>query len=201
MVLPDFRAAFRDLNLAARQGVTGGIRAGAEGLKGEVRQAIEAAGLGSRLGQTIGARYWPADGHASLKAAAEVSPRTSAAAAILDGFVNGAVIRAGNGRRLIAVPTKAAGKGDRGKHLSPADWQARHGQRLRYVQLAGRTAFAGAAVAMLVVDEWRNRRKAKAVAIFWLVDQVTITKRLDFAGLAAKWADALPDLIERATPK
>ena len=122
---------------------------------------------------------------------------------IVRAYEDGAVIRSRYGF-FLAIPTTAAGRyGDGRKKMTPGLWERMRGQRLRFVYRRGmpsllvadhlrarsgrRGGFAKASASAL-----RTGRGLATVPMFILVPQVTVRKRLDVAGAAAKWHAALP---------
>lgn len=185
----------------AETAVSAAIREAGEGLKGDWRQQITSAGLGERLARTIRANVYP-KGQASMSAAAVVYSRASK---IVDAFDRGATIRSKDGFWL-AIPTPAAGRGLRGKKITPGEWERRHGQRLRFIYRAGQPS-------LLVAEKFRITKRGRAVksrsktgrgqvtaVIFLLVPQVTLRKRLDLARSAKEWEARLPGMIVRHWP-
>lgn len=164
---------------ATKRGLAG---AGSE-LKTAWRAQITGAGLGKRLAGSVRSEAYP-KARDSLNAAALVWTK---APTLIDAFNRGVTIRSDSGFWL-AIPTKAAGRGDGGKKITPARWEQRTGRRLRFVYRRGRTA--------LLVDEGqrafrrasdpvgftqRQRRSAprQSIVVFILVPQVRLRKRLD----------------------
>lgn len=161
----------------------------------EWRRQIGAAGLGTRLSNSIRARAYPEQA-ASLNAAALVWTK---APEIIDAFNRGVTIRGRDGFWL-AIPLPAAGAGRGGRRITPGEWQFRTGIRLRFVYRRGRTA-------LLVADEARVRKRgtvarkggrrrqrdgilpgAQTVPVFLLVPQVTLQKRLNLYPAAERIA-------------
>jgi hypothetical protein len=189
---------------AAERAVTAGVRDAADGLKAELRGQITGADLGERLARTWRGEVYP-KGQQSIAAAGFV---WSKAPGIVRVYEDGAVIRSTRGL-FLAIPTDAAGgSGDGGAKITPGGWERRTGQRLRFVYRRG-------APSLLVADNLRARRgkrggfaRASAAAlrtgrglitvpIFILLPQVTVKKRLDVAGAAARWQARLPELVLR----
>lgn len=186
---------------AAERGVTDGVRQATEGLKGELRAQVIGAGLGPRLARSWRGQTWP-KGEASIGAAGLV---WSKAPAIVRVFEEGATIRSRRGL-FLAIPTAAAGRyGDGRRKITPAGWERRTGQRLRFVYRRGRPSllvadmrarggkrggFAAPSTAAL-----KSGRRLATVPIFILVPQVRLRKRLDVAGAAERWQARLPGLI------
>lgn len=192
----------RDEITLAERSVTASVRESAEGLKSELRAQVTAAGLGVRLANTWRSRVYP-QGRPSISAAGMV---WSNAPTIVRAFDEGPVIRSKDGFWL-AIPLPAAGKGRRGKKLNPGEWERLHGQRLRFVYRRGRPS-------LLVADNQRARGgkrggfalasgkaiaagRVATVAIFLLVPQVHLRKRLNIDPAGKRWIDALPHRVVR----
>ncbi len=139
----------------AETAVTRGIRAGSDGLKGELRQQVLGAGISQRLA-IRGARK------PTRVAAPACGPRDSIftrAPDLIDAFNRGVTIRSPNGFYL-AIPTPAAGKfgfarqssperGQKLERLTPGGWERRTGMKLRFVFRPGKR------VSFLVADNVR----------------------------------------------
>jgi hypothetical protein len=171
------------------------MRVAGAGLKSDWRAQITRARLGQRLANTIRSKTYPAAGE-SLEAAALV---WSNAPQIIGAHDTGPLIRSKDGFWL-AIPTPAAGKGTRGKALTPGEWERRRGLRLRFVYRRrgpsllvadGRLNSRGLGVA----SRSKTRRGQSTVPIFLLVPQVKLSKRLSLARDAERAQAAIPGLI------
>jgi hypothetical protein len=194
-ISPDLVAAMAAEVKAGERAVTAAMREAGTGLKTDWRGQITQAGLGRRLANSIRNRTYPRSGE-SLNAAALV---WSKASEIIRAHDTGPLIRSKDGFWL-AIPTEAAGKGTRGKALTPGDWERRRGLRLRFV-------YRRRGPSLLVADGRLNNRglgvasRAKTgrgratVPIFLLVPQVKLPKRLDLARDADRAQAAVPGLI------
>jgi len=187
--------AMRAEILAGEKAVTTAMRAAGNGLKSDWRAQITRARLGQRLSNTIRSKTYPAAGE-SLEAAALV---WSKAPQIIGAHDTGPLIRSKDGFWL-AIPTPAAGKGTRGKTLTPGDWERRRGLRLRFIYRRngpsvlvadGRLNSRGLGVA----SRSKTGRGRSTVPIFLLVPQVKLAKRLDLARDAERAQAAVPGLI------
>jgi hypothetical protein len=188
----DLARAFQEDFVNGEKAVTRSMKEAAAQLKADWRGQITGAGLGSRLANAIRSAHYPV-GTDSMNAAALVwsnAPKITAA------FEAGPLIRSARGFYL-AIPTPAAGVGRRGRKMTPSEWEARNGLRLRYVFRPGKPA-------LLVADDARinaagqarakkgRRRKdgvltgAQTVVIFVLVPQIKIAKRLNLAAAATR---------------
>lgn len=203
VVLGDIAQQMREEYLAGKKAVKAAIMDAGKGLQADWRGQIIAAGLGQRLPRTIRVRAYP-PGRPSMNAAALVYTQ---APEIISAFDSGVVIRSKVGFWL-AIPTEAAGKkGIGGVAVTPANWEQRHGLKLRMVYRRGRSA-------LLVADGARINSKGRAVmsrsktgkgqvtaVIFILVPQVNLRKRLDLSRDAAKWHARIPDMIVQNWPE
>ena len=194
-VTGDIVTAMRAEILAGEKAVTVAMRAAGSGLKSDWRTQITRARLGQRLANTIRSKTYPAAGE-SLEAAALV---WSNAPQIIGAHDTGPLIRSKNGFWL-AIPTPAAGKGSRGKALTPGEWERRRGLRLRFIYrrngpsllvAEGRLNSRGLGVA----SRSKTGRGKSTVPIFLLVRQVKLTKRLDLARDAMRAQAAIPGMI------
>lgn len=194
-VTGDIVTAMRAEIFAGERAVTAAMRAAGSGLKSDWRTQITRARLGQRLANTIRSKIYPAAGE-SLEAAAQV---WSNAPQIIGAHDTGPLIRSKDGFWL-AIPTPAAGKGSRGKALTPVEWERRRGLRLRFIYrrngpsllvAEGRLNSRGLGVA----SRSKTGRGKSTVPIFLLVPQVKLTKRLDLARDATRVQAAIPGLI------
>ena len=194
-VTGDIVNAMRAEILAGEKAVTASMRAAGNDLKSNWRAQITRARLGQRLANTIRSKTYPAAGE-SLEAAALV---WSNAPQIIGAHDTGPLIRSKDGFWL-AIPTPAAGKGTRGKALTPGEWERRRGLRLRFVYRRrgpsllvadGRLNSRGLGVA----SRSKTGRGQSTVPIFLLVPQVKLAKRLSLARDAERAQAAIPGLI------
>jgi hypothetical protein len=181
--------------LAGEKAVTAAMRVAGNTLKSDWRAQITRARLGQRLANTIRSKTYPATGE-SFDAAALV---WSNAPQIIGAHDTGPLIRSKDGFWL-AIPTPAAGKGARGKALTPGEWETRRGLRLRFI-------YRRRGPSLLVADGRLNSRglgvasrsktgRGKAtVPIFLLVPQVKLAKRLNLVRDAERAQAAVPGLI------
>ncbi len=185
----------------AEQAVTQSIREATEGLKTELRHQITGAGLGQRLANTWRGEVYP-KGKLSIKAAGLVYSR---APDVVGAHDRGATIRSKDGFWL-ALPLPAAGKGPRGKRMTPGLWEKLRGQRLRFIYRRGKPS-------LLVAENQRARQgqrggvsaasqKAQAtgrglvtVPMFLLVPQVTLKKKFDIDSASRRWVSTLANRI------
>jgi len=181
--------------LAGEKAVTAAMRVAGNTLKSDWRAQVTRARLGQRLANTIRSKTYPATGE-SFDAAALV---WSNAPQIIGAHDTGPLIRSKDGFWL-AIPTPAAGKGARGKALTPGEWETRRGLRLRFI-------YRRRGPSLLVADGRLNSRglgvasrsktgRGKAtVPIFLLVPQVKLAKRLNLVRDAERAQAAVPGLI------
>lgn len=191
----DIVTAMRAEILAGERAVTTAMRVAGAGLKSDWRTQITRARLGQRLANTIRSKTYPAAGE-SLEAAALI---WSNAPQIIGAHDTGPLIRSKDGFWL-AIPTPAAGKGSRGKALTPGEWERRRGLRLRFVYRRrgpsllvadGRLNSRGLGVA----SRSKTGRGQSTVPIFLLVPQVKLAKRLSLARDTERAQAAIPGLI------
>ncbi len=199
-----------------KRGVTVAVAGGTAGLKQALRRQVDAAGLGTRLGNAIGSATYPQGNRASLRAAGTIFPRGAQVERIFTAFNEGATIRpTGQGTASwLALPTDNVPPLGGSQRISPAAVEAYYGRSLRYVAPpSGRGRFAFLVMDFVVkakragrTGRYRTasrgrlaqgRRREDAVAMFVLVPQVTLRQRLDFRRLAEDWAARIPDLIAR----
>ena len=181
--------------LAGEKAVTTAMHVAGAGLKSDWRAQITRARLGQRLANTIRSKTFPAAGE-SLEAAALI---WSNAPQIIGAHDTGPLIRSKDGFWL-AIPMPAAGKGTRGKALTPGEWERRRGLRLRFV-------YRRRGPSLLVADGRLNSRRLgvasrsktgrgqSTVPIFLLVPQVKLSKRLSLAQDAERAQASIPGLI------
>ena len=181
--------------LAGEKAVTKAMKMAGNNLKSDWRAQVTRAGLGRRLANTIRARTYPTAG-ASLEAAALV---WSNAPRIISAHDTGPLIKSKD-LFWLAIPTPSAGKGARGKALTPGEWERRRGLRLRFVYRRhgpsllvadGRLNSRGLGVA----SRSKTGRGRSTVPIFLLVPQVKLRKRLDLARDAEGAQAAIPGAI------
>lgn len=197
--------------------VTGGMREAAELAKQDLRAATSQALSGNSLPRAWRSRLFPMSG-ASVDAAAWVETR---APKLIDVFSRGATIRARNGTWL-AVPLPAAGRfglrrgsggfgvttNSRGarERITPGGFERRTGLKLRFVFGKGRKAYLvvdGAQLTRGLAAPYRGRGRGsklygpagQTIAVFALVPQVTLKKRLDLDAIADRAGERVPGLI------
>jgi len=201
----DLQREMRQIEKAVAEGVA---EAG-DGLKGSLRRQVITSGLGPRLARTWRSRDYPNKGYDAASLVWSKAPD------IVRSFDQGTVIRSKTGFWL-AIPTAAAPKrGVGGKRVTPANFPEHRFGPLRFV-------FRRGAPSLLVVDgvrisakTGRVGRQAKGgaftktgriksgittVAMFVMVPQVKMPKRLDVSRAAETWARRVPGLIDRHMP-
>ncbi|MEM9763780.1 MAG: DUF6441 family protein [Pseudomonadota bacterium] len=193
---PDIVAMMTAEVKAGEKAVTAAMREAGTGLKSSWRMQITGAGLGRRLANSIRNQTFPRAGE-SLDAAVLV---WSKAPVIVAAHDTGPLIRSKDGFYL-AIPTEAAGRGLRGRRITPGEWERRRGLRLRFV-------YRRRGPSLLVADRARINKRGQAVAsrsntgrnqvtapIFLLVPQVKLPKRLNLDRDAERALDSVPGLI------
>ncbi|CUH61560.1 DUF6441 family protein [Thalassobacter stenotrophicus] len=191
----DIVASMQAEILAGEKAVTRAMRQAGSDLKQNWRGQITQAGLGRRLANSIRSQIYPKSGE-SLKAAALV---WSNAPQIIGAHDTGPLIRSKDGFWL-AIPTPAAGKGTRGKALTPGEWERRRGLRLRFVYRRGGPSLLVAdgrlnSRGVGVASRSKTGRGRSTVPIFMLVPQLKLAKRLNLARDAKRAEAAVPGLI------
>lgn len=178
--------------------VTQGVAETAKAVQTNWRAQVGAV-LGKRLAGSIRQQVFP-KGQPSPNAAALV---WSKAPEIVGAHERGALIRSQNGFYL-AIPTEAAGRGGRGVRLTPGEWEARRGIRLRFVYRQNGPSLLVADGARVnarglgVASRSKTGRGVATVPIFILVPQVRLKKRLDLQAAAREGAMSLPARIRAA---
>lgn len=183
-----------------RKAATKTIRDMTTATKEAMRADVIAAGLGPRLARTVRSEVYPRNGD-SLSAAGFVwvKPGKTAdsrgAEKIIRAFEEGARITPTTAGAL-AIPTEGAPPRIGRFATTPKRWEAKTGQKLRFVPRKGKNP-------ILVADNMRARagrrggfaqasKRAVAkgqtatVAMFTLVRAVRVKKRLDLAATVAK---------------
>lgn len=204
---------------SSRGAVTRGVSKATEGLKLAWRGEIVAAGLSTRLSNTVRGEVYPkgreSRGAAGLVFVKPGKPgRWGSAVAILTNLSKGAVIRARNAR-FLAIPTenvpRKRGRGNGGR-MTPTEVEDLYNRDLVLVKRPGRPAllimpglvasrsgktFRAATSERAKRDVARTgaARGEVSVVMFVLVPQVTIARRIDFDRAGREWADKLPALI------
>lgn len=195
-ITPDLVAAMAADVKAGEKAVTTAMRDAGIGLKTSWRMQITGAGLGQRLANSIRNQTFPRASE-SLDAAALVWSKAPVIVGVHD---TGPLIRSKDGFYLV-IPTEAAGRGLRGRRITPGEWERRRGLRPRFV-------YRRRGPSLLVADRARVNKRGQAVAsrsktgrnqvaapIFLLVPQVKLPKRLNLDRDAERALDRVPGLI------
>ena len=194
-ISPDLVAVMAAEINAGERAVSAAMREAGSKLKTAWRRQITGAGLGHRLANSIRSQTYPKVGE-SLSAAAFV---WSKAPQIINAHDDGLMIRSKSGFWL-AIPTAAAGKGSRGRRITPGEWEQRRGMRLRFVYRRGAPSLLVAdgrlnSRGLGVASRSKTGRGQSTVPIFLLVPQVRLAKRLNLARDAERAQAAIPGLI------
>jgi hypothetical protein len=199
-----------DLKLA--RATTGGIREATAGLKGALRAQVRGAGMSQRLANTWQDYDYPESG-TSLDAAGVV---LSKAPHIIYAYDHGTTIRARNGR-FLAVPlpwtVKLIGSGRNRQRITPKLFEERTGITLVMVQRRGKNPLLVARGVRVTrggaVRKLTTRKATKTMgervslagqaeaAMFVLIPQAQVQKRLDVERAAAPWGTRATNLIDR----
>jgi len=206
------RSLYKQLGDDISRATTAAMSEVTDDLKNELRQQVEAAGLGTRLANTWRGTTYPGDGRSSLSPATYVF---SKAPDIIDAFDRAPIVIPLGGRKYLAIPTPTAGvlhtSTKAHARLTPALWEAETGVKLRFFKPPGKR------YALLVTDAIYRRQahkyqlrksfhpikegpgpdQAKTIVIFILVPQARMPKRLNVDEAAAHWADQVPSILER----
>lgn len=179
--------------------VRAGVEAATLGLKTQMRDEVVGVGLGVGLANAVGHKIYPEGARGAedtLHPAGMVFPRGKLASRIFEALNEGKAIRARNARYL-ALPTRNAWLGGQGgKRPSPEEFTRRTGIRLFSVESKRR------GVLLLMGRKRRGKVKgSQSVVYFILVPMVRPGPRLSFEAMAQRWANRIPDFIERATPE
>jgi len=206
--LRDVLAPIKD---AIATGSTGAMTEVQLGLKMELRQQVDAAGLGAKVANTWRGVTYPAGGRVSLSPAAFVF---SKAPKIVDAFERAPTIRTVNGRKYLAIPTANVPRGGGRGHprMTPAEVEtyfnqdlkfarAKSGRLIAYIDAAGS---AGGGVRRLGGKQLGRLYRGKGqparhiqVVMFILTLTAKMPKRLNVDDAAAHWADQVPSILER----
>lgn len=198
---PDVKAALDADHKALARIHTGAMQDTVTGLVGELRDQVEAAGLGARLANTWRGQTFPKAGD-SLDPAGFV---WSKAAKIIGAFADGATILPTGGRRYLAIPTDNVPLKGRGRTMTPLEVEVAFNQ-----DLIIRNGRRGHKLAFVNVIAAKNRRgfraptkgrlaqgrTAKLVLMFILTPSVVLAKRLDPDAAAERWAAKYDGLVQ-----
>ena len=181
---------------AGERAVTAAMSTASQDLKMKWRGQVTGAGLGRRLGNSIRSQVYP-KGDTSLNAAGLV---WSKAPHIIGAHEDGPLIRSKSGFWL-AIPLPAAGRGMRGRKITPVEWERKTGMKLRFVYRRGKPGLLVADKARISKAGYAVQSRAKTgrnqvtAPIFVLVPQVKLKKRLDLDKPARAVPSRIPSLI------
>lgn len=191
-----------------KQAISQAVRMTGTDVKDKWRGQIAAAGFAGNVGRlqrSIRQETYP-KGRASLNAATTIYPGGRGVTNLMAAVETGTIVRSENGFWL-AIPLPAAGAGRGGKKLSPGEWERKKGRKLDFVYLKRNHA--------LLVDKgqylrsgvekrrgkwsfqthapgYRKGDTGRHKAIFILVPQVRLRKRLNVYAMAGQVAAWLP---------
>lgn len=189
--------------------VTDGVREGTAGLKEDLRDQVEAAGLGRRLAYTWQADVYPDKG-ASLDAAGYVYTK---APKIMNLFATGATIRPHDGNNFLWIPTDAvprargARRGSKQK-MTPEEVErefnadiyvrkGRNGRFLAFIDVVRAKSRNRPGYRPATKGRLRQGRVAEPVLMFTLARNVKGRKEVDLDAAANRWGARTPALIEK----
>ena len=209
--LPDLLARWRkDADLV----VQSGVRTATDGMLRDMRADLAKAFPGSTRAPTlVTGRVFPDRvAAASVNAAGSVIGRggkNSAWPLPLIAFTEGRTIVPTRAGTALAIPTARVPRVG-GRRLTPDEVSKRFGERLTLIRAKPGSAAWGFLVLRDVTEGAGGRvrratkrrlaagRERKPVVMFVLVPQVRLNKRLDFEGIARRWADTMPTLLDAA---
>lgn len=171
--------------------VTAGMKDGAGALKTALRDQVVAAGLGDRLAKTWRDRTYP-EKKASLHPKGWV---WSKAPEIISAYDEGREIVPVNGRKYLAIPTRAARAltGKKGARLTVAQVEARLKRPI--VIIRSKNGNLLGLYDPRTSASKRRGTKRDLILLYTFVPMVKVRKRLDVAREVERIAGKLPDLI------
>jgi hypothetical protein len=210
---PDFDQLMAGTEREMASILTAAMRDTTDEVKEAFREVVRAAGLGSRLPNSVRGVTYP-KGQDSLSPAGWVYAQPSrdgrGAAAIIESYASGANIVPRGGRRLLAVPTDDTPRKRGGSPMTPAEVEAKFGRRLVFIDANNKgfrtPSVRGRAVGYLVMknlvvrkatSRWRNPtmreragqtrfpRPLQAVIMFRLVRAVKKPQSIDLLAPAS----------------
>ena len=182
--------------------VSRGMAAGGLTLKNLLRQQVILSHLGEKLANSIRLENYP-KGQPSLGATALVY---SKAPKLIRAFDEGPTITAKGGFWLaIGLPVIAHMRGEKGRKITPKEWEEKTGKRLTFIYRKGRSALlvdTGKVVKFAYFNkagDHKRRRpgriKKDPIPIFALVPRVRLYRRLHVELAAQGVLSSLPRLI------
>lgn len=198
----DWAAMMADVDKDIATAATDAAQEVAAGLKNDLRETTQKAGLGGRLANTWRSAVYP-KGRASIDAAAFVY---SKAPDIIDSFDRGAVIVPVNGSRMLAIPTKNVPRKGRGRRMTPQDVEDAFNQDLKFTRTKD-----GKIVAYVEVIKsksgkgWRQATKGRLrqgrvvqpVIMFILIPSARMPKHFDLDATGTYWGQQMQAIFER----
>lgn len=162
--------------------------------KDALRAQVESAGLGVGVSKAWRMRVFPGPGVKTTHPAALIY---SKAQKIHDAFNKGALIRAKNGSRFLAIPTENVPRSTRAhKVMRPVDVEAFYNRDLIFIKHSG-VRPGGVLVLRDIIRSkdgsgWRKNtkrrvvkgRKVQDVVMFILIPQAQLQKKLDIEAVA-----------------
>jgi len=204
-VIADFRKQMAREIRAGEIAVHGGVVEATDTLKKRLRFMTTSAGLGVRISRTWRSKVKP-DTPAKMTADGLVWSKVPH---IMRTHAFGATIRARN-VKWMTIPTPIAGKGKRGGRITPREWEAKTGRKLRFVPAArgrppmlvtdhstGGRLKSGAAR----ISRAASPRVAKTEVIFILRRVVKLEKVMDVERAAAMEVARIPEYVKKRWKK
>lgn len=196
-ISPSIARAMRQDTRDMKDAVTRAMRSSGADVKRRWRADI-AANLSRRLAGAARVETYP-KGASSASAAMLAYTKSPE---LFYAHETGATIRSSEGFYL-AIPLPAAGKGKRGRRITPAEFEARRGVRLRFVYrrpysflyAEGRLSGGKRSAGQFRVSRSKTGRGLTSIPVFVLVPRVKLRKRLNLGATFEAVADDFPSRL------
>lgn len=197
----DWVAMMADVDKDIATAATDAAQEVAAGLKSDLREITQKAGLGSRLANTWRSAVYP-KGRTSIDAAAFVY---SKAPDIIDSFDRGATIYPVNGSKMLAIPTKNVPRKGRGRRMTPLDVEDAYNQDLKFARTKdGKTiayvevikAKSGKGWRQATKGRLRQGRVVQPVVMFILIPAAKMPKLFNLDATGAYWGQQMQAIFE-----